>query len=294
VCSGALCGTILTKNAKSGLGHFEAHWSTGSAMDPSTLQVGARLQARDRVGAWLDAKIVAERGEDDAREVKVHFDGFHKRYDEWIAVSSDKLLPLGQQTPDVYSVERLLGKRKRGGVTEYLCKWRDFGEEENSWEPEDGIAADLIEAFQEMQAPAALPPIGPYVLSQDDGIIDDSIADALVGEWVDAIGRKGAALLSHQREEWAAKKFFSMTPCPAWLYRALHRALRSRGQQLAGVLTPCVRACVRAPRCRTLPSAVWRHMRRRVRLLRCDLGGHGRAGRGGGDGFRHLLGEGLA
>ena len=208
--------------------------------------VGARLQACDRVGAWLDAKIIAERGEGDAREVKVHFHGFAKRYDEWIAVSSDKLAPLAEQTPDVYEVEHLLGKRKRGSVIEYLCKWRNFGEEENTWEPEAGVADDLIEAYEEEQAPEPPPPAGPYVLTCED-IIPEAVSDSLVGEWVETVGRKGAALLSRQREQWAAKTFFSMSPCPAWLYKALHRALCSRGDALAGEPELCAHACVLPP-----------------------------------------------
>ena len=37
------------------------------------VSVGARLQARDRVGKWYEATIIDQRGEDDLREVKVHF-----------------------------------------------------------------------------------------------------------------------------------------------------------------------------------------------------------------------------
>ena len=53
--------------------------------------IGDQVQALDAYNHWYDAKIVAERGEGDAREVEVHFDGWNKRYDEWIPAESDRL-----------------------------------------------------------------------------------------------------------------------------------------------------------------------------------------------------------
>ena len=91
------------------------------------VSVGARLQARDRVGKWYEATIIDQRGEDDLREVKVHFMGFSKRYDEWIKLSENKLASLDSDTPDVHEVERLLGKRKIGKHFEFLCRWSGFG-----------------------------------------------------------------------------------------------------------------------------------------------------------------------
>ena len=42
----------------------------------------------------------------------------------------------------VYEVEKILDKRGRGRMAEYLIKWRNYGDEENTWEP----ASNLKEA----------------------------------------------------------------------------------------------------------------------------------------------------
>ena len=55
---------------------------------------------------------------------------------------------------EVYDVEAIANSRRasksKGGV-EYLVKWLDYGEEENTWEPLSGLdnpcVLDLITAF---------------------------------------------------------------------------------------------------------------------------------------------------
>jgi hypothetical protein len=49
--------------------------------------VGQRLYACDKDGAWVSANVVAIRGS----EVKVHFHGWHARYDEWIPICAERL-----------------------------------------------------------------------------------------------------------------------------------------------------------------------------------------------------------
>ena len=50
---------------------------------------------------------------------------------------------------DVYKVESLLDKRKRGRRVEYLVKWEGYGNEHNTWEPESNIRdSDLIAGYK--------------------------------------------------------------------------------------------------------------------------------------------------
>jgi hypothetical protein len=53
---------------------------------------------------------------------------------------------------DTYEVQEILDQRKRGRVTEYLVRWRGFGEEEDSWEPERNLkdARKIIEEYKKL------------------------------------------------------------------------------------------------------------------------------------------------
>lgn len=48
-------------------------------------------------------------------------------------------------------MEKLLGKRRRQGVTEYLVKWKSYGPEHNSWEPETELPDQVVQKFQSKQ-----------------------------------------------------------------------------------------------------------------------------------------------
>ena len=48
----------------------------------------------------------------------------------------------------IYEVERIVAKRKRGGKVEYFIQWKNYSTAENSWEPAEHLAEDLVAAFE--------------------------------------------------------------------------------------------------------------------------------------------------
>lgn len=55
-----------------------------------------------------------------------------------------------EEEEEEYVVEKVVNKRTKHGKTEYLLKWRNYDDSENTWEPEENLdCEDLIKEFEE-------------------------------------------------------------------------------------------------------------------------------------------------
>lgn len=57
------------------------------------------------------------------------------------------------QEEEEYIVEKIVGKRVRNGAVEYLLKWKDYPEDQNTWEPEKCLnCIGLVHEFEANRA----------------------------------------------------------------------------------------------------------------------------------------------
>ena len=55
--------------------------------------------------------------------------------------------------PDLYVVEKILDKRSKGGKVEYLVKWENYTDADNTWEPLVNLESVmfLVEEFENIR-----------------------------------------------------------------------------------------------------------------------------------------------
>ena len=136
--------------------------------------VGDATVAKDRVGAWLPAEVVSERGEGQTRELLLKFKDWGPGHNEWIGVSSGRLVNFGDEAAArrrdaLASGFDLTGFHDDDESWEALCvvgKWGSkhslrykvcwaapYTAADYSWEPASNVSDDLIAAFN------AAPPV---------------------------------------------------------------------------------------------------------------------------------------
>ena len=75
--------------------------------------VGSRLEALDKVNIWCRASVLATQGEGPSRMLKVHYVGWNKRLDVWLAVSGGRL----RKEENAEALEEPSTKRRKGKQT---------------------------------------------------------------------------------------------------------------------------------------------------------------------------------
>ena len=214
--------------------------------------VGQKVTARDSKGHWYPALIVGKRGAASSLQVKVHFDGWPERWDEWVQHATHVRPPPSKAqlaalvhgrvmehttgfdpSTKEWMVDTIVGRRRRRGCWQYKVRWQGWGEEDDTWEPKrnlpDGLA-DEYEAAQAIPARHESRPRStvPYVL----GMAQEPPS---AKRWLAAIADEAATLVSKTKaaERLRLGKLF----CPAFIFVALHRELRelAAGLGLGGV-----------------------------------------------------------
>ena len=99
---------------------------------------------------------------------------------------------------------------------------------ENTWVAEEDISQDVLDELDETTLGAS------YVLQQEL-VVPLEQAEELAREWIDDLGRKGAKMLDRTTtEEYASRKVHDFSPCPAWLFRAIHAGIRTMSSEFQG------------------------------------------------------------
>lgn len=72
---------------------------TYTYIEGGNLQLGQRIEALDRTNKWLHAFVIDI--SDEEEQVKVHYRGWHEKFDEWLDKRGSRIRPYGRNKPIV-------------------------------------------------------------------------------------------------------------------------------------------------------------------------------------------------
>ena len=222
-----------------------------------TVRVGQDVLARDKRGTWYAAKVMAERGEGGEHELKVHFQGWKVRFDEWLrpcdvmkqsGASVEKQLAEANwsstdghdASTDTWGVDDIVGKRLLQGKTQYRVRWTGWAAASDTWEPRDHLDDSLVAEYEAKHSK-------PRRTASTRGVEKDTTpytsqfaaaAAALqldVTSNVDAVARSAVDMLLRARGA-SMTQLYKLDPCPPELFLKIHEHLRgvAEGMQLHG------------------------------------------------------------
>lgn len=143
-----------------------------------------------------------------------------------------------------YTVDKLVGKRKRGGSVEYEVLWEgdyEKGGVQKTWERASNLLdRQLIEDYNagqraQKKEKAPLREPSPFILTTQEAKADLAVQQRRAEDaaFVETrVGVSAAKVLGRQTTRSQAPLALCSTECPAWLALALHRRIRSMADGL--------------------------------------------------------------
>jgi hypothetical protein len=68
-------------------------------MERRKLEVGEWIDVKDASGQWIEGQVINQYGD----YVLVHYNGLHSRWNEWISVGSERIMPFRTHTVQMLS-----------------------------------------------------------------------------------------------------------------------------------------------------------------------------------------------
>ena len=213
---------------------------------------------------WWHATVVEIAGDHADARIKVSYDGWAKKYDEWITAAakvrkprgSDELVletaaATGKPTKGslvhdnelLYKVKALIKKKVRGKHVKFMVQWDEYeGEkDEFTWEPKQNIEQSLIDAFEtaEQERAAAkkkkqtkkaakplLPPHTVATCGHESTETKETFA-RMAALMEDVVGRAASKHIGQQSDASTKPRLLVETACDEEHYYGLHMRMRA-------------------------------------------------------------------
>ena len=217
-------------------------------LHPKDVEVGDLIQARDPVGHWYNAKVIAKAGRGASVSATVHYTRFGPSHTEKFTVAKQGLRERGLlstvelkeeadlatydgiitgRNPDgTWDIERVLALKKIKSTWYALVRWAGWGAEDDTWEPKVEIPAAFLEEFQDTEAACKKPQKQPRQLftaeltaHESTELFEFRVADCYL--WLAAMRTDGCAKAGRQQTAASEVRIYSTKPFSPGAFKAL-------------------------------------------------------------------------